>query len=336
MRYSGRILSSRAKALFYVLLDSVYGPLLSYLYYSYTMLKIWDDLRCFLAVAETERLSAAAQKIGKSQISIVEQIEGLEESLDAKLFILFGERFTKTELGKIIFLLTLEIEETVLDTERFSGKRESEAKGKVSIAITECMASYWLVSKLPLLSQRYPKIDLEILTGINGVELLEKKADITLCLGETNSEMWSKRKVGWVEFGLYVSDEYLRKFGEPKNFGSLRNHRVIQASGELANQSQADALRNVVEKSEIAFSTNSILVQYMAATDGLGIAVLPNYLVDGSLNLQRLLPAEFSIKHELWLLCHHHSMETSTSRYVLEFLTDSLKKDSQLFCRNLE
>ena len=46
----------------------------------------WDDLRFFLAVARSGRLTAAARRLGADHATVSRRITSLEESLKAKLF----------------------------------------------------------------------------------------------------------------------------------------------------------------------------------------------------------------------------------------------------------
>ena len=46
----------------------------------------WDDLRFFLAVARSGRLTAAARRLGADHATVSRRITSLEEALKAKLF----------------------------------------------------------------------------------------------------------------------------------------------------------------------------------------------------------------------------------------------------------
>ncbi|MBA4333987.1 MAG: LysR family transcriptional regulator, partial [Methylobacterium sp.] len=60
----------------------------------------WDDLRFFLAVARSGRLTAAARRLGADHATVSRRITSLEDSLKAKLFERRPQGYTLTAHGE--------------------------------------------------------------------------------------------------------------------------------------------------------------------------------------------------------------------------------------------
>ncbi|HEX7776170.1 MAG TPA: LysR family transcriptional regulator, partial [Parvibaculum sp.] len=60
----------------------------------------WDAFRIFLAVAETQSLSAAGRKLGLSHATVGRHVAALEKQLGAKLFIREPVGYALTAAGE--------------------------------------------------------------------------------------------------------------------------------------------------------------------------------------------------------------------------------------------
>lgn len=293
----------------------------------------WDDLRFFLAVAETGSLTAAAQTLGSSQPTLSRRIKELETALGARLLRRGKDRYTLTPLGETVYERARRMEDAVFEIERHAGNKEVIPQGRVRIATTECIASSWLVRQLPEFGERFPLIVIEILTGISTADLMRKEADIALRVGISGPEQLHSQKVGSVEFGIYASERYLAEHGAPRSIEDLADHVTLESLGDLSGLPQVLQLRqNSAPTSPYGF--DSILTQARAARVGLGVMVLPKYLssFDGiDDELQRLFAEEFSVRRDLWLITHPDLLPTARYDATWRYLVDALDEAAGLF-----
>ncbi|GAH56862.1 unnamed protein product, partial [marine sediment metagenome] len=74
----------------------------------------WDSLRYFLEVARTQRVSAAARKLGVEHTTVSRRIRALESELDTLLFEKSRSAgFVLTEDGQRLFVHAEQMESTV-------------------------------------------------------------------------------------------------------------------------------------------------------------------------------------------------------------------------------
>jgi DNA-binding transcriptional LysR family regulator len=87
-------------------------------------------------------------------------------------------------------------------------------------------------------------------------------------------------------FHAYCSPEYIKRFGTPRTLEDLDNHRIILLSDyhvppHLQNRNWlVEAGRNGRGPREPYFRVNNVLGLVRACAQGLGVATLPDYLVE--------------------------------------------------------
>jgi DNA-binding transcriptional LysR family regulator len=102
-----------------------------------------------------------------------------------------------------------------------------------------------------------------------------------------------QRKLFTVHFHAYASPEYLKRFGTPRTVDDLDKHRILMLSGTIPNYLQSTTwLMEVNRDGKSPRSTlmqiNNILGVLTACQRGLGIAMLPDYLVEENGGLVQL------------------------------------------------
>ncbi|MEM9057653.1 MAG: LysR family transcriptional regulator [Pseudomonadota bacterium] len=288
----------------------------------------WDDLRFFLALADTGSMSAAAEALEVSQPTMGRRVRELESRLEAKLFERTASGYALTEAGEQIRELARDIERKALAIERRVQGVDTRRSGRVCIALTEGLARYWLVPKLDAFSARCPSVELELSIGIQASDLVRREADIALRMGEPGSEQLVGRKLGHVTFGLYGSKAYFEQRGEPRTLAALARHDIIESERGIAKLVQARVLRKAARGAHVTLRCDHIGTQMEAACSGLGLVSLATYMTRSKPQLKRVLPSAFDVKLDLWLLAHRDVREAARVRAVMEFIAEELRRDA--------
>lgn len=115
-------------------------------------------LRTFLAVAETENFTRAAERLGITQPSISQQIKELESALSTALFVRHGPRVRLTDVGRTFR------ERAALVVGKFSEACRSVADaenllfGHLDVGVIPALAVAWIPPALERMTQAYPGI----------------------------------------------------------------------------------------------------------------------------------------------------------------------------------
>ncbi len=295
------------------------------------MINSWEDLRCFLAVADSGSLSSAARQLRLSQPTMGRRIKALEKYLDARLFSQTSNGYSLTSLGMHVYEQAQQMEQAVLSIERRVRGEEEALVGRVSISTTECIAVSWLVGQIPEFNRRYPGIEIEVDTSIKLLNLFRRETDIALRVGNPGSEKLVGRRLGEVTFGLYGSEHYLAEHGVPARLSELPNHIIVESVGEIANLAQVRLLRQVSSGATMPIRCNHLLTQLALARTGLGLIVIPKYVTGFIPELRRILPDQFDLKLDLWILTHRDLKDAARFRTVREFIAEAVQRDHAIF-----
>jgi DNA-binding transcriptional LysR family regulator len=121
-----------------------------------------DQLRIFVAVAERENMTRAAEAVHITQSAVSGAIAALETQHDVRLFDRVGRRIELTEAGRMF----LDHARAVLaraDSARQALSDEAGLRrGRIALVASQTIAGYWLPERLARFHQRYPGIELDV------------------------------------------------------------------------------------------------------------------------------------------------------------------------------
>lgn len=295
------------------------------------MMSDWDDYRYFLAVADTGSLSAAARRLDTTQPTVGRRIKALEKRLRMVLFERSGHGYVLTPVGKDIHEPATRMQQRALAVEERVAGVDAQPAGRVRLATTEILARSWLVAKLASLHTRFPRLELELITGTGLLNLLRRESDIALRVGKPGSEELIGRRAGVIAHGLYGSAAYLATHGEPQSLAELSHHTVIESLREIAELRQVRLLRQASEDATVSLRSNSVMAQLAAARAGLGLVTTSAHSARHFPELRRVLADSFDVRLDLWLLTHRDLRHNARIRAVLDFLAEQVRLDQAIF-----
>lgn len=290
----------------------------------------WDDLRFFLAVARTGSLTAAAEAMHTSPSTVSRRLLQLEQALQASLFARHQTGYVLTDDGTDLLTQAQQVEASVKSLEMTVAGRDSEPEGHVKLATAENLANHVIIPELGKFREQYPKIILEISTGVGSVNLSHREADLAVRLRRPSQGNVNIRKLGTQKFGLYASSAYLAhrsKFQDPSGF---EEDSFIVWSEEFSHLPMADWLEKSLAGRPPALITHSLYAQAAAAQSGTGLAVLPCFLGDTVPGLQRLPFEGDMVEQEIWLVTHSNLAASARVRAVSNFLVELFSRKQAL------
>ena len=171
----------------------------------------WDDLKFFLAVARSGGLSGAAEKLRVSPSTVSRRLSNLEHALAVSLFAHHQTGYILTDDGSELLIHAEQVEASITYLEMNVAGRDQQPEGLVKLATAENLANHVIIPELGRFKQQYPKILLEISTGIGSVSLSRREADLGVRLHRPTQGNVNIRKIDTQNFGLYASDDYIQK-----------------------------------------------------------------------------------------------------------------------------
>jgi DNA-binding transcriptional LysR family regulator len=255
----------------------------------------WDKLRVFHAVAEAGSFTHAGESLNLSQSAVSRQISALEESLHVPLFHRHARGLILTEQGELLYRTAREVFAKLSMTEAMLSESKEHPKGPLKVTTTVAFGSTWLTPRIKEFLNLYPDVQLTLLLDDNELDLSMREADIAIRMSAPRQPDLIQRHLMTVRTHLYAHKSYAEKRGLPQSVGELDGHSMIayptEARAPVANINWLLHAGDPPggERTTI-LRVNSLYAIYRAVESGLGLASLPDYVVDNNPDIIRVLP----------------------------------------------
>lgn len=288
----------------------------------------WDKLRIFHTVASSGSFTHAGNKLGLSQSAVSRQIRGLEDSLQISLFNRHARGLSLTDEGETLFKTAEEVVSKIHVTEQHLIEGTGTPRGELKITTTVSFGSTWMMHHIRTFIEKYPEIDVQLLVSDNDLDLTTRQADVAIRFHPASNLDFIQRQIGVFHHHLYASPEYLSRKGRPKVVEDLDDHDLI-TYGNIPSS----PIRNIdwlldigsEERRRPFLRVNSIYGVLQAVKAGVGIAALPDYLVQGSTNVVRILKDFQGPEFPAYMV---HTQELKNSKRInvfKEFIAEQFK-----------
>ena len=286
----------------------------------------WNDLKAFLAVAETGSTLAAAQAMRVSQTTVARRIAALEAATGVTLFERRQAGYALTPVGEAMLASAAAVRDAAARFGEAAGARSRDAGGTVSVTVMEIIAVTILPPILRDLRAEHPGIHIQLDTSDEPRDLAAGAADIAIRSSKQPAGAGLVgRRVADNPWTVYCSRDYADRHGIPHNREELAAHPFIGGGGGVWEPYRAWLRQYGLEE--------SVVMQYDTATGllsgvraGMGLSVLPAYLADREPDLIRCLPPKSDDTTGLWLLTHERLRHVPRVRLVLDFLARALTR----------
>ena len=255
----------------------------------------WDKLRVFHAVAEAGSFTHAGETLNLSQSAVSRQISALEDSLSVPLFHRHARGLILTEQGELLFQTADEVLAKLSQAEAKITDSKEVARGPLTVTATVAFGSTWLTPRIREFLQLYPELQLSMLIADEQFDLSMRQADVAIRMTAPTQPDLIQRHLMTVRLHIYGSVDYLKRRGIPKSLDDLKNHDLIIYGNETkAPIDNVNWLMTVGDPEpgdrRPVLRVNNQYAIYRAVRSGLGLAGLPDYMVDPNLNVVKVLP----------------------------------------------
>src|SRR4029453_16836209 len=161
-----------------------------------------DQLRTFIAIAETGSFTRAAEVVHKTQSAVSMQMKRLEERLDRAIFARDGRASKLTQHGERLVDYARRI--VKLNIEALAAFSDAELVGRVRLGVPDDYADRYLPEIMARFSRAYPGVELSLvcLPSVDLLECIDKNeldlAIVTNCETKRASETFRRERLLWV------------------------------------------------------------------------------------------------------------------------------------------
>jgi len=290
----------------------------------------WNDLKFFLAVARDGSSLAAAKTLGTSQSTVHRRLKELEKGLGCSLIERRQSGYRLTELGQSALTHARSIEDSVVAFERLLFASDKGLSGTVRVTCPETVGYRLMRSRLlDKFNARFPDLRVELVMGDLYLDLAKGQADVAIRRGMPIEAALVRRKVASVNWAVYASPAYIKRFGSIRSYEDINHHRIVELKGAVGDHPAARWLRSIAPKAKVVAQSENIPALILAVKSGVALAPLPTPLGEGDAELAPMLPIP-ELQDDFYLLMHEDLRRTRRVRAFFDFMLEELKLVGQV------
>ncbi len=168
----------------------------------------WEDIRHFVAVAQSGTLSAAARSLKVDHATVSRRLAALEAALDVRLVDRLPRSSRLTTIGRQIFEQAVEMESGAHGIARLAKAAHAPLVGRVTLSAPPVLVTHLLAEHLARFRAEYPDILLSLSAQGQQVSLSRREADVAVRLVRPNEAGSVTRNIGTMAFSLYAHRGY--------------------------------------------------------------------------------------------------------------------------------
>ena len=286
----------------------------------------------FASVVEHRSFSGAAVALGVSKATVSKAISRLETRLGTTLFHRTSRRLTLTDSGSALAERAQRILNEGQCAEEQALDAASAPAGLVRVAAPLTFGIKHLGPVLADFLAAHPAIRIDLRLSDAFVDIVGDGIDVAIRIAELPDSSLRARRLGPVTGHIVAAPAYWEKHGRPRHPADLGAHACFT----YANITNPDVWRfrkaggeEASVRVEGPIRTDNGEAMLPALRAGLGVAVLPGFIVDDDLaagTLEAILPDWSAGAAALHLLTPPGTLRPARVEALIDFLTESLRK----------
>lgn len=250
-----------------------------------------NSMTIFTAVVDDGGFTAAADKMGISRAQASKAVMQLEAHLGTRLLNRTTRRTSLTEVGRIYYerckAILLDIEEI----ESIAGEQTTRPNGTLTLSVPTSFGILQLNKAILEYLQHYPDVQISLQLADRFIDVVSEGFDVAIRIAELDDSSLVARKIAPCKRVFCASPQYLQDSGVPQVPSDLARHRCLIYSNERRPDSWTihgpEGSEMVRVSGPVCADNGDVLKE--AAIQGLGITLLPTFIVGSDLKAGRLV-----------------------------------------------
>lgn len=264
----------------------------------------WTLLRAVLAVADTGSLSGAATQLNLTQPTLGRQIKAAEHTLGQPLFTRHPRGLTPTPFCESLLPAAQQMNDAAKAVSVLAAGQSPDTSGRVRITASVFVTTHILPGILATIREDHPNIALDIVASDATENLLFHEADIALRMYRPTQLDMITKHLGELRLGLYASDRYIARHGEPKEPNDLRRHQMVGYDRSDLILRGMREMGMEVTRDFFTTCTDDQVAYWNFVAAGCGIGIGQTFVAKRTPGVRRLLPDLPLPSLPVWLTVH--------------------------------
>lgn len=252
---------------------------------------VTDELRAFVATAQTGSFTSAADHLGVSNRLTSKYVAALEVRLGVRLLQRTTRKVGLTPAGEDLLARASAVLNDLDDL--LAGVAESSRglTGLIRISAPVTFGEVYVGPMLARFAQKHPELSFDLRLSDSFADLARDGIDLAFRIGQLHMQSLKTRKIGEVISILVASPGYIEKHGTAEHPSDLSQHSCIVDTNRQVSRRwifHRDAMEHVVHV-QGRFQVNSARVAAELAAAGLGLAYVPRFAIRDALRSRDLV-----------------------------------------------
>lgn len=257
----------------------------------------FDDLsllRAFVAIVECGSISAGARRLRVSQPGLSRQLRALEDSCGIALLRRDTHRMSVTESGRRLLDDAKSILAQAEEADRQLREGHTTLSGQLRLFATVDMGQFIVTRLVSQFLQQHPKVTANLALTNRPLHMIQEGCDVGIVPGKITDESVIARPAGSIALQLAASPLLRKNRPAPKEPKDLQSWPWVSLDGShFWSARELTFWREGVEQTlrvSPVFLSEGVTSVREAVREGLGVAVLPNWLIEDDLRAGTLVP----------------------------------------------
>lgn len=251
-----------------------------------------ECMRAFVATVGANGFAAAARALDVPRSKVSKQIQALEEAIGVQLLQRTTRSLHLTEAGAEYYDACRDVIASLDEAEQRARTGMGEIRGVLRVNAPMSFGLSRLGPLIPRFNELHPNVELQVVLSDQQVDPVKGGFDVTIRIASLPDSSMVARTLAPAPRIMVASAEYLAKHGEPQSPKDLANHQFLSygylQSGISLQLCNGKETQRVTVSGPLHANNGDILAQ--AAVGGMGIALLPNFIVERAVADGRLKP----------------------------------------------
>lgn len=250
-----------------------------------------DDREVFFQVVEAHGFAAAARRLATTPASVSRRVKALERRLGVRLLQRTTRKLTLTEAGQRYFDAGRRLLRELDDLEQALSDDAGELRGELRIVAPMSFGQRKLAPLVARFAALHGDLRVSLMLDDRQSDLLEEAADLAIRIGYPADSSMVVRSLAAIPRYACAAPEYLQRRGCPRTPVDLLQHDCLHYN--LISEREEWTFLGPNGEHTLAinghFCSNNGDVLARAAIQGLGIVLLPDFIVERALADGRLV-----------------------------------------------
>jgi DNA-binding transcriptional LysR family regulator len=249
-----------------------------------------NEIQCFVKSVELKSLTAAAHFLDLPKSSVSRKISDLEKRLGLTLILRTTRALKLTDAGREFFQTTTRALQEIESAEKGLDNTRQAIEGPLRITAPVEFSVGPLPRLVSAFLKAYPLVSIDLILTERIVDLVTENVDLAFRAGLLKDSSLIVKKMKPFSAQVVASPDYLKTRGTPKSLHEIKEHEWLKFTP--AGVSMTWTLKSPDGKYAFTpkgrLGANHIFALKQAAVEGLGFAVVPNFMITEEIKAKTL------------------------------------------------